>query len=206
MALITDMGVTTGAGGIAHPMVKNKWRVDFYNFGGERGAASGTVESDILTLQAITGDRPKLTFDDIVLDRYNSRGWIAGKHTWEPVTFAFESDIGGRTSQVFQQQLEKQQALIAPGAGRLMNSARSAQDYKFGMLVSIMDGDITVLEQWAIEGVFINNIDYDNLDMAASEVIKITATFRYDHARQLIFGADGKATGVGMAPMGPLQF
>lgn len=203
MALITDMGVTPNAGGIIMPMLKNRWRVDFYNIGGPRGAASGTTAADVLTLQAITGDRPKLTFEEIQLDRYNSRAWIAGKHTWEPVNFTFESDIGGRVAGVLLQQLEKQQALISPGAGRVLNTPESAQQYKFAMVVSMLDGDTTALEQWAYEGVWIQTIDYGDLDYAASEAVKLPVTFRYDHARQLILGRDGRATG-GQAPFQPL--
>lgn len=203
MALITDMGVTPTDGGILMPMLKNKWRVDFYNIGGPRGAATGTNESDVLTLQAITGDRPKLSFEEITLDRYNSRSWIAGKNSWEPATFTFESDIGGRVSRVLQEQLEKQQAIISPSAGRVLNTASSAQQYKFSMIVSMLDGDITPLEQWAYEGVWIQNVDYGDLDYAASETVKIPVTFRYDHARQLILGQSGKATG-GPAPFAPI--
>jgi hypothetical protein len=205
MALITDMGVTPGAGGIIMPMLKNKWKVEFFNIGGSRGQTGGaTVQGDVLTLQAITGDRPKVSFEEIQLDRYNSRAWIAGKHMWEPVNFTFESDIGGRVARVFQEQLEKQQALISPSSGRVLNTAVSGQEYKFAMVVSMLDGDITPLEQWAYEGVWIQNIDYGDLDYAASEAVKLPVTFRYDHARQLILGQSGKATG-GVAPFNPLR-
>lgn len=202
MALITDMGVTPNAGGIIMPMLKNRWRVDFYNIGGSRGGNAGSNASDVLTLQSITGDRPKLSFEEIQLDRYNSRAWIAGKHMWEPVSFTFESDIGGRVAGVLQEQLEKQQALISPNAGRVMNTAMSGQQYKFSMVVTMLDGDITPLEQWAYEGVWIQNIDYGDLDFAASEAVKLPVTFRFDHARQLILGQNGKATG-GPAPFSP---
>lgn len=204
MALITDMGVTQGAGGIIMPMLKNKWQVEFFNIGGGRGNDGGNNSADVLTLQAITGDRPKLSFEEIQLDRYNSRAWIAGKHMWEPVNFTFEADIGGRVAKVLQQQLEKQQALTAPGHGRVMNSAASGQQYKFSMIVRMLDGDITPLEEWAYEGVWIQNIDYGDLDYAASEALKLPVTFRFDHARQLILGQSGKATG-GQAPTSPAR-
>jgi hypothetical protein len=200
MALITDMGVTPEAGGILHPMVKNKWQVEFYNIGGTRGAASGNTDTEILTLQAVTGSRPKLSFDEVELNRYNSRGWIAGKHKWEAVDFTFEADIGGRTSRVFQQQLEKQQALIASRAGRVLNTARSGQEYKFGMIVSMMDGDITPLEQWGYEGTWISSMQWGEIDYTSSDAIKLQVTFRFDHARQLILGETGNATG-GIAPL-----
>lgn len=202
MALITDMGVTPNAGGIIMPLLKNKWQVEFFNIGGRRAAASASTHADILTLQAITGDRPKLSFEEIQLDRYNSRAWIAGKHTWDPVSFTFEADMSGLVAGVLQEQLEKQQALIARGAGRVMNTAASGQQYKFSMLVSMLDGDITPLEQWAYEGVWIQQIDYGDLDYAASEAVKLPVTFRFDHARQVILGQSGKATG-GPAPFSP---
>lgn len=200
MAVITDMGVTPGAGGIIMPMLKNKWRVDFYNIGGQRGGLAGGNQADVLTLQAITGDRPKLSFEEIELHRYNSKSWIGGKHTWEPVNFTFESDVSGRVAAVIQEQLEKQQALIAPGSGRVLNTALAGSQYKFSMVVSMLDGDITPLEQWAYEGVWIQAVDYGDLDYAASEAVKLPVTFRYDHARQLILGQAGKATG-GQAPL-----
>lgn len=203
MAVITDMGVTQNAGGIIMPMLKHKWRVDFYNIGGNRSSGTGSTQGDVLTLQAVSGDRPKLTFEEITLDRYNSRAWIAGKHSWDPVTFTFEADISGRVSSVLQEQLEKQQALISPNAGRVMNSALSGQQYKFSMIVSMLDGDITPLEQWAYEGVWISNIEYGDLDYAASEAVKLPVTFRFDHARQLILPQNGKATG-GQAPFQPI--
>lgn len=204
MAVLADMGVTQGAGGIIMPLLKNKWRVEFYNIGGTRGGQGGNNAADVLTLQAVTGDRPKLRFEEIQLDRYNSRGWIAGKHTWEPVNFTFEADVGGRVARVLHEQLEKQQNLISPASGRVMNTAATGEQYKFAMVVSMLDGDITPLEQWAYEGVWIQNIDYGDLDYAASEALKIPVTFRFDHARQLILGQSGKATG-GTAPFSPIS-
>lgn len=202
MALITDMGVLPNAGGIIHPIVKHKWRVFFYGIGGPRGnvQTSGT-DGEILTLQAVQGDRPKLEFEEIELHRYNSRAWVAGKHNWQTASYQFEADVGGRVTQIFQEQLEKQQAIIAPGAGRVLNSAYAGQQYKFAMISQMMDGDITPLESWALEGCFIQAIDYGEKDYSVSEAMKISVTFRYDHARQLITGIEGMATG-GPAPLG----
>lgn len=201
MALITDMGVTPQANGIIMPLLKNKWKVEFFNIGGTRVQPAST-HADILTLQAITGDRPKLSFEEIELHRYNSRAWVAGKHTWDPVSFTFEADMSGFVAGVLQDQLEKQQALIARGAGPVMNTAASGQQYKFSMLVSMLDGNVTPLEVWAYEGVWIQQIDYGDLDYAASEAVKLPVTFRFDHARQVILGQTGRATG-GPAPFAP---
>lgn len=202
MALLTDFGTIPEANGILHPQTKHKWRVYFYGFGGPRGnTTSSSNDSVILTLQAIQGDRPKIEFDEIELHRYNSRAWVLGKHNYQPANWIFESDIGGRVSTIFQEQLEKQQAIIAPGTGRVLNSASSGQQYKFAMIAQMLDGDITPIESWAYEGCSLTNVDNDNLEYAVSDRIVINATIRYDHVRQLVTGIPGNATG-GMAPLG----
>lgn len=199
MAILADFGVLPSPGGILHPQTKNKWKVTFLGIG--TGGLVGPVQSgngqDILTLQAVQGDRPKLEFEEIELHRYNSRGWIAGKHNWTSSVWQFESDVGGRVSQILQNQLELQQTIIAPtgSPSGVMRTARGGEDYKFAMICAMMDGDVTAIESWAYEGVWIQNIDYGDVDYAANEQVKIAVTFRYDHARQLICGIDKNATG-----------
>ena len=85
----------------------------------------------------------------------------------------------------------------------MFNSAVSGEQYKFGMVVSMLDGDITPLEQWAYDGCWIQTIDYGDLDYAASEAVKLPVTFRYDNARQVILPQFGNATGgrAGQAPL-----
>lgn len=192
MALIMDMGVRGNGGEILHPQVKNKWRLTFNGIG-------GLVDSQGLTFQAITCDRPKLGFEKITLDRYNSRAYIAGKYQFEPINVTFEADIGGRVSSVIRAQLESQQQIIGMGSAPRLPSALRGQDYKFSITQEVLDGDNTPLEIWYIEGAYIENADFTDLDYSASETIKITLTLSYDHARQQILGIPGRATG-GMAP------
>jgi hypothetical protein len=195
MALITDFGVTPSDAGILHPKQRNKWKVTFIGVGGGRGTGGGGLNAQGLTVQAVTTDRPQLEFDQVQLDRYNSRAWVAGKHSWQPLNMTFEDDIGGEVTQIIQEQLEKQQALIAPGSGRVLNTARAGQDYKFAIRLDMLDGDIGVIESWAIEGCFLANVNYGDLDYSTGEAVKISLTVRYDHARQLNLGVAGNATG-----------
>lgn len=192
MALILDMGVRGNGGEILHPQMKNKWRLTFNGIG-------GVLDSQALTFQAITCDRPKLSFEQVTLDRYNSRAYIAGKYQFDPINVTFEADIGGGVASVVRDQLERQQQIIGMGSAPRLPSALAGQDYKFSVTQEILDGDNTPIEVWYIEGAYIENTDYTDLDYAASETIKITLTLRYDHARQEILGLPGRATG-GMAP------
>lgn len=186
MAIITDLGVD--GGGIAQPRLKHKWALTFQNMAGD---------SEPLRLNAISADRPKFSFEEIQLDRYNSRAWAAGKYVFEPINVTFEDDLNGGVTSGLQEQLELQQNLIGLNASPRLPSATSGSDYKFAIKMDLLDGNTQVVESWILEGVFIQNIDYTDLDYAASESVKVTVTFRFDHARQNVNpdGVSGKATG-----------
>jgi hypothetical protein len=186
MATISDLGVD--GSGIAQPRLKNKWAITFQNMAGD---------SDPLRLQAITADRPKLKFEEIVLDRYNSKAYIAGKYEFEPLNITFEDDLNGGVTAALQAQLELQQNIIGLNAAPRLPSAASGKDYKFAIKLDLLDGNTAVVESWIMEGAWIQNVEWDTVEYTASESIKITVTFRYDIARQNINpdGVKGKATG-----------
>jgi hypothetical protein len=186
MALITDLGVD--GGGVAQPRLKHKWALTFQNMGGD---------SDPLRLNAINANRPKLAFAEIVMDRYNSKVYIAGKHEFETIDVTFEDDLNGGVTAALQEQLELQQNLIGLNAAPRLTSAASGQDYKFAVRMDLLDGGTNIVETWVLEGAHIQKIDYDQLDYTASETVKVTVTFRFDHARQNINPdrVSGKATG-----------
>lgn len=190
MALVTDMGVEGAGAEILQPMLKNRFKVDFQGIG--RG---NTSLPQTLTIQAITADRPKLSFEEVTLDRYNSRAYIAGKHTFETVNIVFESDIGGNVLNALKDQLETQQKIIGMSSAPRLPAAAAGSTYKFATIIRQLDGDNVVYETWFLEGCWIQNIDYGDLDYAASETLKITVTLRFDHARQDVSGTSGKATG-----------
>lgn len=187
MALITDLGVD--GGGIAQPRLKHKWAVTFQNLAGN--------DSEALRINAIQADRPKMQFEEIVLDRYNSKAYVAGKHVFEPINITFEDDLNGGVQSALQEQLELQQNIIGLNASPRLPSAAAGQDYKFAIKMDLLDGNTAVVESYILEGVFIQNIDNTDLDYTASETVKVTVTFRFDHARQNVNpdSVNGKATG-----------
>lgn len=183
MALITDMGVT--GNGIWQPKLKNRWRVDFIGLNGNDGQG--------LTTQAITCELPKLEYEEVQLDRYNSRAFVAAKHNFQPINIVFEDDVGGLVVTAIQQQSERQQKIIGVSAAPLLPASAAGQLYKFGTRIQLLDGEDTVFAAWALEGCFLQNLDYGDLDYAVSESLKVTATVRFDHARTLITGIKYKA-------------
>ncbi len=190
MSTINDFGIPGVGTGILHPKQKNRWRITFANLG-------GGVDSQPLSMQAVTVTRPQLEFDEVQLDRYNSRGWVAGKHTWQPLTLSFEDDVSGTATQVIQEQLQKQQWLIG-AAGQWLAASGEGSVYKFVTYIDMLDGNDQVTEKWTIEGCWFSNVDYTDLDMADGAQVLITTQVRFDHARQDIGGygqGEGVATG-----------
>lgn len=182
MAIINDMGVT--GEGIWQPKLKNRWRVEFIGLNGD---AQG------LKTQAITCELPKLEFEEVQLDRYNSRAWVAAKHMFQPINVVFEDDVGGLVVTAIQQQSERQQNITAVTPSPLLPASAAGVLYKFGTRIEHLDGNDTVFSAWALEGCFLQNVDFGDLDYAVSESVKITATIRFDHARNLITGVKYKA-------------
>lgn len=194
MATINDFGIPGIGSGILQPKLRNRWRVTFSNMG-------GGIDSQPLSMQAINVTRPVLTFDEVELHRYNSRSWIAGKHNWEMTTITFEDDVTSGASQVIQDQLQAQQWLIG-AEGQWLAARGEGSLYKFVTTYDLLDGNEQVIEEWILEGCWIQNVDYTNLDYATSEAVQITLAVRFDHARQLLGGYD---QGQGVATGGPGQ-
>ena len=189
MSTIQDIGIPEIGQGILQPKQKHKWRVEFQNIG---NSPTGIP----LSLQATTVERPKLSFEEVELNRYNSKVWIAGKHTFEPVTLVVEDDVTGKASQVIQEQQDNQQLLIG-AAGQFLASQKQASLYKFATIIQQLDGNDQEIERWILEGSWLQNVDYGDLDYSSSEAVTITLTIRYDHARQVgvTFDDTGLATG-----------
>ena len=197
MATINDIGIPGVGTGILQPKLKNRWRVTFANMG-------GGADSQPLSLQAVTVSRPVLSFAEVELHRYNSVAWVAGKHTWEPCTLTVEDDVTGSASNVIKEQLQNQQFLIG-AEGQWLAAAGEGSLYKFVMYLDLLDGNEQVIEKWTVEGCWLVNVDYSDLDYSASEAVQITMSVRYDHARQDLGGyaqGQGVATG-GAGRVGP---
>ena len=166
------LGGDAGRGGLLMPKLKYRFRVRFINF----GPIAGGLE---LTQQVMSMGKPSISYESVQLDAYNSKAYVHGKHTWESVQCTLRDDITNSMSRLVGHQVQKQvnhfeQTAFAAG-----------QNYKFTTLTEVMDGgNDTVLEQWTLEGCFLENVAWGDLDYAASEPQTIQLTIRYDNATQ----------------------
>ena len=191
MSTINDIGIPGIGTGIMQPKQKNKWRVTFQNMGA--GADSQPVSA-----QAVNVGRPTVSFNKVELHRYNSVSYIAGKHKWDPIDLTVEDDVTGSASAVIQQQLQTQQWLIG-SEGQWLATAGEGSIYKFALKIDMLDGNDQAIETWTLEGCWIENSKYDDLDYSSSDAVKISLTVSFDNARQLL---GGYARGPGIATGG----
>jgi len=190
MATINDIGIPGVGTGILQPKQTNKWRVTFQNMG-------AGADSQPISMQAVTVQRPTVQFAKVELHRYNSVSYIAGKHRWDPIEIVIEDDVTGSATAVLQAQLQNQQWLIG-AEGQWLAAAGEGSIYKFAAKIDMMDGNDQVIESWTMEGCFLENVKYGDLDYGTSDAVKISITMSYDHARQLVGGyarGPGVATG-----------
>jgi len=180
--------VTTGSDqspnnqGLLMPKLQYRFRVDFLNFG---VSAAGGLS---LTKQVMDLNRPQVSFDEITLNVYNSRMYLAGKHTWNELTVNIRDDASGTVARAVGEQLQKQLDFLEQA------SAAAGQDYKFQTNIEILDGgngttSVNSLETWELYGCFLRTANYNTLNYAESNPVTIQLIIRYDNALQTPIGS-----------------
>ena len=172
--------------GLLMPKLQYRFRCILENFG-------VTTPRSELTKQVMDITRPNLTFDTVTLDVYNSKVFVAGKHTWDPITITLRDDVNNAVTKQVGEQIQKQFDFFEQA------SAASGIDYKFTTRVEMLDGGggsstPNVLETFELYGAYIENVNYNALTYATSDPATITMSIRYDNCIQTPQG-----TGIGTA-------
>ena len=172
--------------GLLMPKLQYRFRAVLEGFG------VSTPRSE-LTKQVMDITRPNLTFDQVTLDVYNSRVYVAGKHTWEPITITLRDDVNNSVTKLVGEQIQKQFDFFEQA------SAASGIDYKFVARVEMLDGgngstSPNVIETFELYGAYVESVNYNTLAYATSEAVTITLSISYDNCVQT-----PKGTGIGTA-------
>ena len=181
-----DSNASASNQGLLMPKLAYRFRVSLENF----GVSSPTTE---LTKQVMDVTRPNVSFEQMTVDIYNSRVYLAGKHTWEPITINLREDVSNNVQKFVGEQLQKQLDFFE------QSSAASGSDYKFVTRIEILDGGNGanvpgVLETFELYGCYVESANYNTLNYAESAPVTVALTIRYDNAIQTPQG-----TGVGTA-------
>ena len=184
--LASDASASTQ--GLLMPKLQYRFRVTLENF----GVSTPTTE---LTKQVIDVTRPTVNFEELEIPIYNSRAYLAGRPTWEPITLNLREDVNNSVQKLVGEQLQKQFDFFE------QSSAASGIDYKYTTRIEILDGGNgantpNVLETFELYGCFIQNANYNTLAYSSNEPVTIALAIRYDNAIQSPQG-EGIGTAVG---------
>lgn len=174
--------------GILQPKQKYRFRVVWQNFGENNGLRE-------MTANVVTCTRPKITYNEVQLDSYNSVAWIQGKHTFDTIEITLRDDITNAVISSVGAQVQKQMNHFE------QTSAVAGINYKFAMEIHSMDGtDNDQLESWVLDGCWIQAYASGDSDYASGDPNIVTLTIRFDNATNVSGPNTNDGTTVGGDP------
>jgi hypothetical protein len=159
-----------GQGPLLMPKVKYRWRVLFIGFGRPESAA------EPLTLNTNSVTLPTLSFETQTVHSYNSRAYYPGKHEWSTLSLIVRDTYDNNVTTAVGTQLQRQLDHYN------QTGWRASADFKFTMYIQQLDGGHdSAVENWTMEGCFLENVEYGDLDYSASDARTISMTIRPDN-------------------------
>jgi len=162
--------------GLLMPKLAYRFRVVLENFG-------VTSPKSEITKQVISAGRPNVSFDPITLETYNSRVYMAGKHTWQPISVVVRDDAQGAVTKLVGEQLQRQLDFLEQA------SASAGTSYKFVTRMEMLDGGNgasvpVVLETWELYGCYLESVNYNEMNYGTNDAMTISMSIKYDNAVQ----------------------
>jgi hypothetical protein len=173
---LQNFGVPVGGGvgrtGMLQPKPKHKFRVRVFRFGPVRAGVE-------LTQQVQTCGRPNVSMSAVQVHSYNNIAHYAGKAEWQPIDLTVRDDVTNAVSRLVGHQVQKQMNFFES------TTTLAASNYKFDAYIETLDGgNDVVLEQWYLEGCFLESVNYEQFDYSTAEPMMIQMSVRYDNATQ----------------------
>jgi uncharacterized lipoprotein YmbA len=183
MAVLNNLSVPLEGGGIRGtlmPKLQYRFRVNFTNM--------GNGDTSQVTHNVISVQRPNMSHEEVVVDTYNSKIYLAGKHSWEPITIELRDDIDSNASKVLDSQVAKQIDMAT------QSSSRAGTSYKFEVTIENLDGGNPapeVLDIWELTGCYIANLTYNESNYSSGgEYQSISVQIKFDNAAHTVGGED----------------
>ena len=122
-----------------------------------------------------TAARPQSTFEKITIDWINSKRFLAGKHTFNPISVTLYDAIAPSG---FQQVMEWLRLCTEVVSGR----SGYADFYKRDIQLKMLDPVGTVVSLIDMKGCWCEDVNPGDLDYASSDAVEISLTIQMDIA------------------------
>ena len=119
--------------------------------------------------------RPKISFEDVVLDHINVKRKIKGKGDWQDISIELYDPIVPSGAQAVMEWVRLSHESVT---GRNGYADFYKKDIKINMLGPVGD----IVEEWTLKGTYIKEADFGEVDLTSNDVAGIALTLRYDYA------------------------
>tara|TARA_Y100000004_G_scaffold138541_1_gene157155 strand:+ start:149 stop:637 length:489 start_codon:yes stop_codon:yes gene_type:complete len=120
-------------------------------------------------------NRPQIESEEVALPHMNVTRYVKGRTQWQPLDITLYDPIVPSASQ---QVLEWIRLHHESVTGRDGYSDFYKKNITFNLLGPVGD----VVEEWELNGAYIQSANFGDLDFSSSEPVDITLTLRYDYA------------------------
>ena len=122
-----------------------------------------------------TAARPKISFQEVVLEHMNVTRYIKGKGAWDAMTIELYDPVVPSAAQAVMEWV------------RLSHESVTGRDgysdfYKKDITINVLGPVGDKVEEWTLKGAWIKTANFGDLDFTSNDPVDITVTLRYDYA------------------------
>ena len=122
-----------------------------------------------------TGNRPAITFEEIVLDHINVKRYVKGKGAWDELEITLYDPIVPSGAQAVMEWVRLHKESVTGRDGY-------SDFYKKDITINVLGPVGDKVEEWTLKGAMIKTANFGALGWETNEPAEITLTLRYDYA------------------------
>tara|TARA_A100001201_G_scaffold108844_1_gene93117 strand:+ start:679 stop:1224 length:546 start_codon:yes stop_codon:yes gene_type:complete len=136
--------------------------------------------SGLASWHAKTANRPKGSFEEIVIDSLGGKKYVGGKFAWETIDLTLYDPLEASATVEL---INWFKLNYNPADGSMgYENNETAGGYKQNVTLSMVTPDGNDGEKWDLTGCWPMSFDLGALDYAGNDAVEISFTLRYDNA------------------------
>ncbi len=120
-----------------------------------------------------SASRPKATIAETEIPFLNTSTYVAGRFKWESISVKFKDPIGPSAAQALMEWFRLHAESVT---GRMGYAA----GYKKDVELELLDPTGVVVEKWLLEGCFLTDLNFGDLDYNRDDLANIACSLRMD--------------------------
>ena len=122
--------------------------------------------------------RPSAKINATEIQFLNTSTWVAGRFIWNEIKVTFRDPIGPSASQALMEWFRLHAESVTGRMGY-------AVSYKRDVELEMLDPTGVVVEKWILQGCFMTDLNFGNLDYKADELATIECSLRMDRCIEI---------------------